>query len=105
MSDDTSGDQYYSNWDMVKARASANPQIVTLGVVLIIIISILGFTMMGGSSTAPDFEAQWVGGENDGEVFKLSDLQKVVILDLMATTCSPCKNIADDILVPLHKQR
>ena len=35
--------------DMVKARASANPQIVTLGVVMIIIISILGFTMMGGS--------------------------------------------------------
>ena len=90
---------------MVKARASANPQIVTLGVVMIIIISILGFTMMGGSSTAPDFEAQWVGGENDGEVFKLSDLQgKVVILDLMATTCSPCKDIADDMLVPLHEK-
>ena len=58
------------------------------------------------SSTAPDFEAQWVGGDNDGETFKLSDLQgKVVVLDLMATTCSPCKDIADDMLTPLHEKQ
>ena len=102
---DKSGETGYSNWDMVKARASANPKIVTLGVVMLLIISIIGYTMMGGSSTAPDFEAQWVGGENDGETFKLSDLQgKVVVLDLMATTCSPCKDIADDMLTPLHEK-
>ena len=102
---DKSGETGYSNWDMVKARASANPKIVTLGVVMLLIISIIGYTMMGGSSTAPDFEAQWVGGDNDGETFKLSDLQgKVVVLDLMATTCSPCKDIADDMLIPLHEK-
>ena len=103
--EDTGDDAFYSNWDMVKGRASENPQIVTLGIVMLLVISILGFTMMGGSSTAPDFEAQWVGGENDGETFKLSDLQgKVVVLDLMATTCSPCKDIADDMLTPLHEK-
>ena len=102
---DKSGETGYSNWDMVKARASANPKIVTLGVVMLLIISIIGYTMMGGSSTAPDFEAQWVGGDDDGETFKLSDLQgKVVVLDLMATTCSPCKDIADDMLIPLHEK-
>jgi len=102
---DSSNDATYSNWDMVKARAADNPQIVTLGVVMILVVGVLGFTMTGGSSTAPDFEAQWVGGENDGENFKLSDLQgKVVILDLMATTCSPCKDIADDMLIPLHEK-
>lgn len=90
---------------MVRARASENPQIVTLGIIMIIVIGILGFTMLGGSSEAPDFEAQWVGGENDGEMFELSDLQgKVVVLDLMATTCSPCKDIADDMLMPLHEK-
>ena len=73
-------------------HASANPRCNSRGCGDGL-ISILGFTMMGGSSTAPDFEAQWVGGENDGSI-KLSDLQgKVVILDLMATTCSPCKDI------------
>ena len=105
LAEDTGDDAVYSNWDMVKARASANPQIVTLGVVMILVISILGFTMTGGSSAAPDFEAQWVGGEDDGETFDLSDLQgKVVVLDLMATTCSPCKDIADDMLIPLHEK-
>ena len=98
-------DTGYSNWDMVKARAANNPKIVTLGVMMLLILSIIGYTMMGGSSTAPDFEAQWVGGDNDGETFKLSDLQgKVVVLDLMATTCSPCKDIADDMLTPLHEK-
>ena len=102
---DSNDDAYYSNWDMVKGRASENPQIVTLAIVMLLVISILGFTMMGGSSSAPDFEAQWVGGDNDGETFKLSDLQgKVVVLDLMATTCSPCKDIADDMLIPLHEK-
>ena len=105
MAEDKGGDTGYSNWDMVKARAANNPKIVTLGVVMVLIISIIGYTMMGGSSTAPDFEAQWVGGDNDGETFKLSDLQgKVVVLDLMATTCSPCKDIADDMLTPLHEK-
>ena len=105
MAEDKSSDTGYSNWDMVKARAANNPKIVTLGVVMVLIISIIGYTMMGGSSTAPDFEAQWVGGDNDGETFKLSDLQgKVVVLDLMATTCSPCKDIADDMLTPLHEK-
>ena len=105
MADDKGSATGYSNWDMVKARAANNPKIVTLGVVMVLIISIIGYTMMGGSSTAPDFEAQWVGGDNDGETFKLSDLQgKVVVLDLMATTCSPCKDIADDMLIPLHEK-
>ena len=105
MAEDKGSDTGYSNWDMVKARAANNPKIVTLGVVMVLIISIIGYTMMGGSSTAPDFEAQWVGGDNDGETFKLSDLQgKVVVLDLMATTCSPCKDIADDMLTPLHEK-
>ncbi len=103
--EDSGAEAYYSNWDMVKARASENPQIVTLGIIMTIVIGILGFTMIGGSSKAPDFEAQWVGGENDGEMFELSDLQgKVVVLDLMATTCSPCKDIADDMLMPLHEK-
>ena len=70
LAEDTGDDAIYSNWDMIKARASANPQIVTLGVVMLLVVSILGFTMMGGSSTAPDFEAEWVGGEDDGETFK-----------------------------------
>jgi len=105
MVSDKSDDTVYSNWDMVKGRASENPKIVTLGIVMLLIVSILGFTMMGGGSSAPDFEAQWVGGDDDGETFQLSDLQgKVVILDLMATTCSPCKDIADDMLIPLHEK-
>ena len=105
MAEDKGSDTGYSNWDMVKARAANNPKIVTLGVMMLLILSIIGYTMLGGRSTAPDFEAQWVGGDNDGETFKLSDLQgKVVVLDLMATTCSPCKDIADDMLTPLHEK-
>ena len=102
--DEVTGEARYTNWDFFKAKTKESPQLIALFAVMILVVSVVGMNYAGGSAEAPDFEAQWVGGDNDGDNFKLSDLQgKVVVLDLMATTCAPCKNIADDVLTPLYE--
>ena len=103
---DSDGEAYYTNFDMLKGRISDNKPLAGTVVVLVIVLLVIGSTMSGGSTQAPDFEAQWVEMDgSEGELFTNSDLTgKTVVLDLMSTTCGPCKDIADNTLKPLHEK-
>lgn len=94
----------YTNWDMLVARSRENWRLLSLSIAMLLIISVIGWGMFGaeGNETAPDFTAQWV----DGEEFELKELRgKTVVLDIMSSTCAPCKDIAEDVLTPIHEQR
>jgi cytochrome c-type biogenesis protein len=103
---DSDGEPYHTNFDMVKGRISDNKPLAGTALVLVIVLIVIASTMTGGSSDAPDFEAQWVNSDgSSGEQFTNDDLAgKTIVLDLMSTTCGPCKDVAENTLKPLHEK-
>ena len=99
-------DPDYTNWDELNNRfplihnvGNIAPYAV-ISMLMVGIIAAVIATSFGGSSVATDFEATDTNGNN----IRLSSEEgnNVVVLDLMATWCKPCKAVADDTLVPLQ---
>ncbi len=70
-------------------RENAFTLILIILIIVLIIILIRPFFINLVGEEAPDFSVTTI----DGEKFKLSDnFGKVIVLDLMTTSCSACKN-------------
>ena len=103
-----------TNWDLMTERLGENPTfaklaenrvLVTVSVALMLVLGIVIYSSIGGTSEAPDFTVK----DTEGVTFSLSDyeddgLDKVVILDFMFTTCGPCEELADETIKPYSKE-
>ena len=96
-----------TNWDSLIENVNQNEWynsilenkvIFSLGIALLLVVSFFAYGIIGGDSKAPDFTLT----DTEGNTFSLSDYngKKVVILDFMYTTCSPCEDLAKGVLEP-----
>ncbi len=104
----------YTNLDRLKERFADNPTfaklaenrvLITVSVALMLVLGIVIYSSIGGTSEAPDFTVK----DTDGVTFSLSDYEddgedKVVILDFMFSTCGPCEELADETIKPYSKE-
>ena len=94
---------------MVPRFFQRNRVLLTIGVAVLLISGTLVMMLTGGSEEAPEFSATstgYIDGEEGNRIIiKLSDYQgQVVILDLMAEWCGPCKKLANKTLKPLYEE-
>lgn len=91
-----------TNWDLMVERIRRNRILFSMAVALILVVSILVYASTGGSSEATDFTVT----DTKGNVITLSDFEgeKVVVLDFMFSTCTPCKNFVKEHLKPFSKE-
>ena len=102
-----------TNWELMTERLRENPSydkvvqnrvLVTITVALMLVLGVVLYSSIGGTSEAPDFTLK----DTSGKTFSLSDydedgLDMVVILDFMFSSCSPCKELAENTLKPYSK--
>ena len=106
--DDFEYDPEHSNWDELKSRQpwigsvqNAAPYAIVTILMIGVLSAVVMTKFMGGTTDAPAFTIE----TTDGEMLTQSGLaadDKVVVLDLMATWCKPCKGVAEGTISPLY---
>ena len=108
MDDDFDFDPDHSNWDELKGRMpwierSTNfiPYFLFGTLLLGVLSAVVVVVFAGGSTDATNFTID----TTDDQRLTQSGLEgdTVVVLDLMATWCKPCKEVADNSLKPLYE--
>jgi len=91
-----------TNFDVLVERLKENRILVTIGVALILVLAVVAYSLIGGSSDAPELTVT----DSKGNTFTLSDYEgeKVVILDFMFSTCTYCNQLVDEVIEPYFKK-